>query len=52
MGNQIEQMKNEILELTEELEKAEKDRLENEQNKNILSKLFDKNIIDANGNPI
>ena len=49
MDNQIYQLKMEIAALKDELKAAELDRLDAEKNREILSTLYDQNLIDKDG---
>ena len=52
MIDQIHSLKEEVQSLKDELQAFEFDKFEAEKNIELLSKLFDQNIIDRNGNPI
>ena len=52
MSDQIYQLKKQVEALKDDLKSAELEYLESKKNRDILANLYDKNVIDQEGNPI
>ena len=52
MSDQVYQLKKQVEALKDDLKAAELEYLESTKNRDILANIYDKNVIDQEGNPI